>query len=95
MLGKVYKEVKGNIPDAVTPEMAFFGVGVIIGTGRIRGGNWTRRDEKGQVEFEFRKTRRERRYAGTCSRKWKRVVRRVPEGGTGICYAQKPPKQAR
>jgi hypothetical protein len=32
VLKQVYKDVKGNIPDAVTPEVVFFGVGVIVGS---------------------------------------------------------------
>lgn len=32
VLKQVYQGVKGNIPDAVTPEIVFFGVGVIIGS---------------------------------------------------------------
>jgi hypothetical protein len=32
VLGQVFKDVKSNIPDAVTPEIVFFGVGVIVGS---------------------------------------------------------------
>jgi len=32
VLKQVYKDVKGNIPDAVTPQIVFFGVGVIVGS---------------------------------------------------------------
>jgi hypothetical protein len=32
VLKQVYKDVKGNIPDGVTPEIVFFGVGVVIGS---------------------------------------------------------------
>jgi hypothetical protein len=32
VLNQVFKDVKGNIPDAVTPEVVFFGVGVVIGS---------------------------------------------------------------
>lgn len=32
VLKKLYKDVKSNIPDAVTPEVVAFGVGVIIGS---------------------------------------------------------------
>jgi hypothetical protein len=32
VLGQVYKDVKGNIPDAVTPEVVAFGVGVVLGS---------------------------------------------------------------
>jgi hypothetical protein len=32
VLKQVYKDVKGNIPDGVTPEIVFFGVGVVMGS---------------------------------------------------------------
>jgi hypothetical protein len=32
VLGQVYKDVKGHVPDAVTPELVGFGVGVVIGS---------------------------------------------------------------
>jgi hypothetical protein len=32
VLNQVFKDVKGNIPDAVTPEVVFFGIGVVFGS---------------------------------------------------------------
>ncbi len=34
MPSKVWKAVKSNLPDAVTPQIVFFGLGVIIGAAR-------------------------------------------------------------